>query len=219
MVIHQKPVVVYDEIQSCNQNRNVLVNNENKTIMDKRNGQKLTETDIVGTIIGNLKCIKLNEAIHNKNNWKYVITVKCLYCGYEYTTTWSSFRSSSRKNTTGCIKCMGKRMIDSRTTETGLTQKERQALAQYKSRAKQKERQFDLTDEEFKTLFNSKCTYCGKQYAFGIDRIDSSKGYILKNCVPCCAICNRMKNSYTIEEFKTHITKLYNNFYNENQES
>ena len=46
----------------------------------------------------------------------------------------------------------------------------------------------------------------------GIDRVDSSKGYTLDNCVPCCSICNTMKLNYTLQEFSDHITKVYNHF-------
>lgn len=43
----------------------------------------------------------------------------------------------------------------------------------------------------------------------GIDRIDSSKGYTLDNCVPCCKVCNEMKMARTEEEFLAQITKIY----------
>lgn len=216
MVIKNKPVVVCEKNSQCNQNQEFFVNNENSKTMDKRNGYKLKESDIVGITIGNQQCIRLNEVTKDKYGWKYVITVKCMYCNNEYTTTWASFRSSSKKSIKGCIKCMGQRMINSRTDETGLTRQERLALAQYKSRAKHKNYAFELTDTEFKNLFNAQCVYCGKQHAFGIDRIDSSKGYTNQNCAPCCTMCNRMKNCYTIEEFKSHIINIYNTFCNEN---
>lgn len=43
----------------------------------------------------------------------------------------------------------------------------------------------------------------------GIDRVDSSRGYEIENCVPCCGICNRMKNGYTQEQFFEKIKKIY----------
>lgn len=46
----------------------------------------------------------------------------------------------------------------------------------------------------------------------GIDRIDSTKGYSADNCVPCCSKCNRMKLDHSIEDFKNHISKIYNHF-------
>ena len=44
----------------------------------------------------------------------------------------------------------------------------------------------------------------------GIDRIDSSKEYSLDNCVPCCEMCNKMKNTYTQDVFFEKITQIYN---------
>jgi len=43
-----------------------------------------------------------------------------------------------------------------------------------------------------------------KQYEVkinGVDRIDSTKGYELDNCLPCCTTCNTMKMANTQEEF------------------
>lgn len=46
----------------------------------------------------------------------------------------------------------------------------------------------------------------------GIDRVDNSKGYIKGNCVSCCSICNTMKLSLNLEDFKEHINKIYKKF-------
>ena len=35
----------------------------------------------------------------------------------------------------------------------------------------------------------------------GIDRVDSNKGYLLDNIVPCCTSCNTLKSNLTLEEF------------------
>jgi hypothetical protein len=35
----------------------------------------------------------------------------------------------------------------------------------------------------------------------GVDRVDSKYGYQLDNVVPCCGMCNNMKNNYSTEEF------------------
>lgn len=43
----------------------------------------------------------------------------------------------------------------------------------------------------------------------GIDRIDSSKDYTLDNCVPCCFICNRIKNKYDLNTFFDKVEKIY----------
>lgn len=43
----------------------------------------------------------------------------------------------------------------------------------------------------------------------GIDRIDSLKGYEEDNCIPCCGMCNRMKNNFTSSLFMDKIKKIY----------
>ena len=47
----------------------------------------------------------------------------------------------------------------------------------------------------------------------GIDRIDSSKGYSVDNCVPCCAKCNYAKHDLSIDDFKNHIEKIYKHLF------
>lgn len=93
----------------------------------------------------------------------------------------------------------------------------------YKSRAKYMKVNFNLSREEFKEIIDKNCYYCdgipelhhtkrsynGLYISNGIDRIDSKKGYILKNAVPCCQKCNVMKNKYPTEEFISHIKKIY----------
>ena len=82
----------------------------------------------------------------------------------------------------------------------------------YKFSARKKHRVFDLTLEEFSFITSRPCFYCGektqdKNYV-GIDRVDSSIGYVLSNCVPCCRACNAMKLDYSQQYFITHIKKI-----------
>jgi hypothetical protein len=88
----------------------------------------------------------------------------------------------------------------------------------YKKRAEIKGIEFDFTKEDFINLSTKHCFYCGNEpaehnpykhksqmhndtktratvYTNGLDRIDSNKGYTKENCVPCCPMCNWMKNS------------------------
>jgi hypothetical protein len=45
------------------------------------------------------------------------------------------------------------------------------------------------------------CNYSNEKEVLGIDRLDSTKGYLLENCVPACKLCNRMKHIYHPEFF------------------
>jgi hypothetical protein len=46
-------------------------------------------------------------------------------------------------------------------------------------------------------------------YVNGIDRLDSTKGYSIENCVPCCWPCNNFKLGRNKEEFLEIIEKIY----------
>ena len=85
----------------------------------------------------------------------------------------------------------------------------------------------NLKFEEFNSLIGKPCYYCGQAPTIhtsliersnksepmlkhnGIDRLDSSIGYELNNCVPCCFKCNHAKNTMTTSEFLKHIEKIY----------
>jgi hypothetical protein len=69
-------------------------------------------------------------------------------------------------------------------------------------------------------LTQSDCHYCGvqpertlrkyTQFRWnGIDRIDSSKGYVDGNVVPCCKTCNELKSDKSREEFLAQIEAIH----------
>lgn len=120
------------------------------------------------------------------------------------------------------------------TRSCGCYQKERRYLelyrasknkcyATYKRQAGNKNREFGLTFDEFIEITSEKCSYCGAEpsnkfnsglyngtYIYnGIDRVDSSKGYVLNNCVPCCKICNIAKHNMSREEFIDWVSRVY----------
>lgn len=71
---------------------------------------------------------------------------------------------------------------------------------------------FGLIKSEFDSIIAGSCHYCGRkadaQHKNGIDRKNSSVGYLVPNCVPCCAPCNRMKKWYNREEFIAQCQKV-----------
>lgn len=74
-------------------------------------------------------------------------------------------------------------------------------LSSIKASANTRKIDFELTDEQAISIMEKKCHYCGQISKIGIDRIDSDKHYTFDNCLPCCAMCNKMKNTYSKEDF------------------
>lgn len=181
--------------------------------------QMLSEKDMVGKINGCLQCVSLDEMHYYEKPYKhyiYIITVKCLRCGHTMQTTWNSFRSKSRSKSVSCQNCKGFYVKERFKRKTGFDKNIRLRFANIKGGAKKRNIFFDLTDQQMYDLLCSKCTYCGCNNCNGIDRVDSSKGYVPENVVPCCAMCNMMKNNYSLETFRTHVTKIYKHMSNGN---
>lgn len=90
-------------------------------------------------------------------------------------------------------------------------------LRTYKRRAALKNLEFSLTENRFRELTKGNCYYCGEEpfqgvdsYKYnGIDRVDSSKGYIEGNVVSCCMKCNVAKSDQTKFDFLNWIKRVY----------
>lgn len=79
----------------------------------------------------------------------------------------------------------------------------------------------ELTPEQWQTLVEQACFYCGAPPAtrtfggakasvqiHGIDRKDNSLGYTLTNVVTCCWVCNAMKKHHNVDVFLQHIFQI-----------
>lgn len=85
----------------------------------------------------------------------------------------------------------------------------------YVANAKKRGLAFTLTRDESYDLFASSCFYCGAppsntsrstgtwgSFTYsGIDRVDSTEGYIQGNVRPCCKACNIAKHNYSVDAF------------------
>lgn len=98
---------------------------------------------------------------------------------------------------------------------------ERAVFKRVKSDANRAGRTFDLPFEWFKHTIHAACHYCGRKdqnsisvpskrpgewliqnFRYnGIDRLNNGLGYEIHNCVPCCFVCNRAKQSMSYGEF------------------
>lgn len=90
----------------------------------------------------------------------------------------------------------------------------------YSSNAKARGYTFNLNHEEFLSLVESSCHYCGiepsnlltykgeSHLTNGIDRVDNDLGYDAGNSVPCCSICNQAKHTLSYDDFISWIGRL-----------
>jgi len=100
-------------------------------------------------------------------------------------------------------------------------------LSMYVYSAKKRGLEYSLSTDLFRRLLASACDYCGTPSSLklnrgmmqrfkahadfrynGIDRVDSTRGYVPGNVVPCCFVCNRMKLDYSCEKFIDHIKAI-----------
>jgi hypothetical protein len=104
------------------------------------------------------------------------------------------YKHNKNKNTRRryCLDCERNRnYLRSRTT------KERWMSSQ--RRTKKSGKAWEIGLDDFQQLISSPCHYCGgplDETGCGLDRKDNSLGYIGSNIVPCCGICNIVKNDH-----------------------
>ena len=96
----------------------------------------------------------------------------------------------------------------------------RYVFRQYRKNARKRGIPFDISITEFRHLAAMNCTYCGEPPRMrkwersaipinGIDRVDSSIGYEMKNCVTACSNCNKLKSNKPLDEFLELVRRIY----------
>lgn len=148
-------------------------------------------------------------------------------CGKEKIISHSNIMTGATKSC-GCKRkfiineCIQKWYIDKTKFPV-----EKLLYSRYKSDAKRDDREFLISKELFIEIVNSNCYYCGRvphlergnKYASitkllnGVDRVDSSKGYVENNVVPCCSECNRAKMARNIDDYKEWIRISYKHLF------
>lgn len=184
--------------------------------------------DLTNKKFGKLTVVKMSKKRGNRGQIKW----DCLCdCGNRHTVTGESLRYGKSKSC-GCLKENYKptNMIEDR--ETAILK------FQYSHLIRRHKKRFKTTPISFKEyimLVKGKCFYCGisssmeledrrcwtkskglisntKVKINGVDRVDSKKGYVVKNCVTCCKHCNIAKNTFTEKQFKEWIKLVYEHY-------
>jgi hypothetical protein len=181
--------------------------------------------DLTGQRIGLLTVLHLTD----KTKYKHKSLVWMCQCDCGNTKEISGAQLTQAKSC-GCVALHRKETFGQRNI--GVTplhalplqeSTKRTHFAEYKRSAARRSYPFELLEDEFRSLIFQNCYYCdsppsklrvdrrrpeGSYLSNGIDRIDNSIGYKMNNCVPCCFVCNRAKDTLTIEEFKIWVKRL-----------
>ena len=89
--------------------------------------------------------------------------------------------------------------------------------------AKRRNKKFELSFNSFLSIIKKKCFYCGsspqlkiyserktkESFVNGIDRSDSSIGYIETNVVSCCKVCNYAKRTMSVDQFRSWFQRVF----------
>lgn len=192
---------------------------------------RIKHEKFIGTVIGKVTVIEFSHAVEKNKRFWYYYKYKCI-CGTIETATKHGLSQSKNRDTYCCSVCR-----KNKTSEWAkwhsvkyidpIEAKCSVLHSNYRSRAKRKNWEFNLTFQEFKNLVLSNCYYCNLEpnkcrldraksrkgisriYFNGIDRIDSNKGYIINNVVSCCEDCNKAKRNLSNKQFLELIKRIY----------
>jgi hypothetical protein len=130
-------------------------------------------------------CVKIRDQVFRSNNPSY------------YSTKYKEWKSANP----GRIK-----EYDYKQNRTVLGR-----FSGLKSAAKSRGHVVTLSLDEYKSLIEKPCFYCGgilPETGSGLDRRDSGRGYELVNVLPCCTMCNRCKSDLCAEDFRAWILQV-----------
>ncbi len=176
--------------------------------------KKLVKKDLKDKKFGRLIVIEEAQSINGKTRW----LCKC-DCGNEKEIAAKSLIAG----VTESCGCLRKEKCTERLSLPNGEASFNRILGIYKIGAKKRGLEFDLSNDQFREITKQNCYYCGQKpsniqksksghgdFVYnGIDRIDNNTGYMIENCVPCCAICNIMKRDSSKIDFLNKIKDIY----------
>jgi hypothetical protein len=169
--------------------------------------QRVDIKDMINQKFGDFTVLYLvGSGKYRGSVWK----CRCI-CGKECDVYGGQLRCGARVSC-GCRS-------ESRVFETGINR----VFSSYKRKASLSGKEFTITREEFGSLITGNCQYCGTEPGNelkrlkskklqikynGIDRFDTSKGYIPGNCVSCCYYCNHAKADLSFDQWVNHLKRI-----------
>jgi hypothetical protein len=161
-----------------------------------------------GVLIVSGHFLKQQGDTKNRYFWKAL----CPVCSQEYDIATGDFEK--RKSCAGCKGTFKRKSSQEISWKN--------AHAMLKARGKTRSKDVEITLEQFIEISTKNCYYCGAEptetkgprewsetfFSNGLDRIDSSMGYLYNNVVACCKWCNVAKLDRSVEEFYSWVAKL-----------
>jgi hypothetical protein len=180
--------------------------------------------DLSGQTINSWQVLEVDTSITGKVlHYK----ARCLECGDIYSVRGVNIRHGTSKR---CVKCgcghgHSKQKGQIRTKRTPLESALYYTFLKLRRDSRKRKLEWSLTEEQVYDLILKKCAYCNLEPKLittplkhqglsqrrtseatlvrnGIDRVDSSKGYVVGNVVPCCSPCNSAKMDMSLDDFK-----------------
>ncbi len=202
----KEKIIIWDSIKIGNSKSCGCLSHDSHVSKDDHSGEKF----------GKLLLLEKITKFRSGRNRTYY---KCLCdCGNEKTMRWTNLNSNGTISC-GCARNEAHKYRRKPSEDMSFNR----LLHSYIQGANHRGLRFELSKDDFKKLTKENCHYCGvpptklicvrrdeKGYIYnGIDRVDSSKGYINSNCVSCCEHCNIMKMDYKESEFLEQVEKIY----------
>lgn len=160
---------------------------------------------MIGETFARLTVVAFSHSDQRSRRWW---VCRCL-CGSERVLHTGSLRSGNTRSC-GCLS------RESRLRRISVHHSDITAvILGYKRHAMLRGHEWELERGTVVALIQKSCFYCGAPpknlkrtknsiapfYYNGIDRIDNTAGYTPGNVVACCRICNRAKETLTVQEF------------------
>lgn len=182
--------------------------------LQRERAGKYNFIDRIGQRYGRLAVIEQQEST-DKGRTRWLCQCDC---GKEVIVTGHNLQSG---NTKSC-GCLWRDTVTLPEGEAALNW----LINRMKSDANKRGHEWGLTREEVWAFTKQSCYYCGKEpeqvcgsiqyngcYIYnGLDRLDSNKGYVCNNIVPCCKQCNYAKLAMSVSEFRDWIRRVYKHF-------
>lgn len=201
--------------------------------MSKIYENRIKHGDFIGTEVGKVTIISFDKVISGEKRNVYYYNYQCVCGNIESAPKYSLLQSKKSRNTYCCSTCRKNKLSDWAKTaciryDNPIEAKCSVLFSNYRSKCKRKKWDFELTFEEFKNTVLQNCHYCNLEpnkfrqdraksrlgisriFFNGIDRIDSSKGYLHNNIVACCEDCNKAKRNLSYNDFLDLIRRIYN---------